>query len=413
MLALQSSGIPCIYIAIPVQDESYNLQSLYSSINSQTYRNFKLIVCVNQPDSWWQDPEKLHICRDNLISLQKFASWDGFPITIIDKCTSGKGWKGKHFGVGWARKTALDACREMSSDSDILLCLDADTIIKPRYLEAIADAMKMHPESVALAVPYTHQPADTIENERAILRYEIYMRYYAINLWRIKSPYSFTALGSAMAVRADAYTRIGGITPLKSGEDFYFLQKLRKYGELLFWCSEKAYPASRLSSRVFFGTGPALIKGMSGEWKSYPLYPPSLFDKVKETTDLFAELYTHDIQTPMDSFLKKIFKEEYIWEPLRSKKKQFVRACHEKVDALRILQFLKSITENDEVENSNNFRLLLSEYYSQFLNDTDAKWLETFSLLESENSILQKARELLIIIEEHYQKNHYFEGYLT
>ncbi len=99
----------------------------------------------------------------------------------------------------------------------------------PVIFNRLLNTFKHHPDAVALSVPYYHNLTGDEEKDRAILRYEIYMRYYAINLWRIGSPYNFTAVGSAMALPVWAYRAIGGITPHKSGEDFYFIQKLRKY----------------------------------------------------------------------------------------------------------------------------------------------------------------------------------------
>ena len=78
---------------------------------------------------------------------------------------------------------------------------------------------------IGLAVPYYHKLIGDA-TDRLILRYEIYMRCYLINLLRIQNPYAFTALGSAMAVTVRAYRKAGGLTPVKSGEDFYFLQNL-------------------------------------------------------------------------------------------------------------------------------------------------------------------------------------------
>ena len=164
--------------------------------------------------------------------------------------------------------------------------------------------------------------------DRAILRYEIYMRCYLQNLIRIGSPYAFTALGSAMAVRVDAYRKMGGMAPKKSGEDFYFLQQLCKIGHVATENSVTVYPSNRLSDRVFFGTGPALIKGVGGDWSSYPIYPPKLWDEIANIYQNFEAYFS-----PED------------YQKLKSNSKteaQLQKFCHEKFDALRILQYLKS-----------------------------------------------------------------------
>jgi hypothetical protein len=235
---------------------------------------------------------------------------------------------------------------EAAADDDIIVSMDADTQL---WCQAICipsqRLFNRHPQAVALSNPYYHRLTGEENLDRAMLRYEIYMRYYAINMWRIGSPYSFTALGSAIALPVWAYRKIGGITAKKSGEDFYLLQKLRKTGWIIHHNHEKVFPATRFSDRVFFGTGPALIKGSQGLWDSYPIYDHQLFDKLAQTYSLFPALYDTKIATPMDDFISTQFKETDIFEALRkntSSREQFVKACHHKIDGLRVLQFVKS-----------------------------------------------------------------------
>jgi hypothetical protein len=201
--------------------------------------------------------------------------------------------------------------------------------------------------SIALSNPYYHKLTNCEKENRAILRYEIYMRCYHKNLVRIGSPYAFTALGSAIAVRVDAYRKMGGMAPKKSGEDFYFLQQLCKIGKVNTKNSITVYPATRLSDRVFFGTGPAMIKGITGDWCSYPIYSPTLWDEI-------ANIYA--------DFKSYFSPEDY--QKLKNNSKteaQLQKFCHEKFDGLRILQYLKAKhTENpqsDEIGLKENIKL--------------------------------------------------------
>ncbi len=227
---------------------------------------------------------------------------------------------------------------------------------------------------MALSVPYYHELTGDEEKDRAILRYEIYMRYYAINLRRIGSTYSFTAIGSAMALPVKSYRAIGGMTPHKSGEDFYFLQKLRKFGPVLTWNKEKVYPEARYSDRVFFGTGPAMIKGREGDWSSYPIYPFELFDEIRETYDLLPDLFLKDVFTPMDDFIEEKFANQNIWQPLRENfktREQFVKACHHKIDGLRILQFLKWRNSNSVHSDEENLARWFEKFHPQNLKQLE------------------------------------------
>ncbi|HSG68325.1 MAG TPA: hypothetical protein VK994_06450, partial [Bacteroidales bacterium] len=333
-----------VFAAIPLMDELNDLPALLGNIASQGADDFKVIFCVNQPDTWWDDKDKRKVCENNLASIELIRQKALFPFEVIDKASRGKGWQGKQLGVGWARKVAMDAVSAEADSNDIMITLDGDTDFNPGYFRSVLANFAKRPAAVGLSVPYYHRLTGSEAEDRAILRYEIYMRSYSINLWRIGNPYHFTALGSAMAVPVSAYRAIGGMSPKKSGEDFYFLQKLTKYGLLLTWNEEKVYPAARFSDRVFFGTGPAMIKGSAGDWDSYPVYHHSLFDAIRQTYESFATLYTENRATPMDDFISTVFQDKDIWTPLRKNSKSpevFARACRDKIDGLRILQYLK------------------------------------------------------------------------
>ncbi|MBK7215119.1 MAG: glycosyltransferase family 2 protein [Bacteroidales bacterium] len=372
------------YLALPVF-----MKALYA----QSVQDFILYICVNQPDEWWDIPEKEPICISNAESLEWLESLHDDRIIIIDKCSPGNGWEGKHRGIGWARKVLMDRISEDSEKDDIILSLDADTVFGPEYLESIRANLGLNPNAVALSVPYYHQLCGTDIIDRAMLRYEIYMRCYAINLWRIESPYCFTALGSAIALPVKSYRAIGGLTPKHSGEDFYFLQKLVKYGTVIHWNSEMVYPAGRLSDRVNFGTGPALIKGIQGDWKSYPVYPTELFAEIRETMSLYPLLFVEDMPTPLDEFLINRMG-ELPWTALRQNsrsREQFMRACYEKIDGLRILQFLKEKNMNNPVSDEESTIKLLET----IVMDKPELKPKQFSYADSTIDELNQVRDLL------------------
>jgi len=333
---------PKIYIGLPILNEFENLTNLIKCLKDQSVQAFELVACVNQYDAWWENPDRKPQCLDNQKSIQYLESQKDISVVVIDKSSKGSGWPEKKGGVGWARKTVMDYISNTANPNDLIVSIDADTYYPRDYFESIINSFKSIPEITGLSLPYYHQLNG--RTDQLILRYEIYMRNYLLNMLRIDNPYAYTALGSAIAVPVWAYRKIGGLTPVKSGEDFYFLQKLAKTGKIGIWAETKAYPSARFSDRVLFGTGPALIKGEEGNWESYPIYPGNLFDKVKETFDLFPDLFKKDIPTPMDDFLKTQFRSNEIWSPLRKNykdKNNFVKACMNKVDGLRILQFLK------------------------------------------------------------------------
>ena len=174
---------------------------------------------------------------------------------------------------------------------------------------------------------------------------------------------------------------------------------------MLISLNERVYPAARFSSRVFFGTGPAMIKGAAGDWDSYPVYNYRFFDEVADTFKTFKDLFTGEVETPMASFLEEKFGKTLLWQPLRENSKnstQFEKACITKIDGLRILQFLKwrqqQVCERDE-ENLKDF---LYKFYNQ---DNFSEILpEPFIFRQSSVEVLSKIRDFLFLKEEEWQQ---------
>lgn len=410
---INMTTIPTIYVAVPAMNESKLLPRLINDIFNQNYRKFQIVVCINQPDEWWGDISKKNICLDNQKTIKYLNSLKTNEIHIIDKSSIGNGWKGKNYGVGWARKIAMDYIMSKASDDDIIVSIDADTQINCDYFSSIVDSFNTHQKIIAISVPYFHKLTEDNLINRCILRYEIYMRLYSINLWRTKVPYHFTALGSAICIKAWAYKKVGGITPLKSGEDFYFLQKLAKSGTILNWNPEKVYPETRYSNRVFFGTGPALIKGRNEDWSSYPIYHFSLFNKLSELYNIFHKICSEKLNNNDYQLLNEFSIDNEWWQNLKinfKTERHFVKACSEKFDALRILQFLKSkqplIRKTDEE--------CLIEYLSCFHKDIFNSFdFKDFNFKTSSIHFLDAIRKVLLNIEEEFQKNEYFKTKTT
>jgi hypothetical protein len=134
--------------------------------------------------------------------------------------------------------------------------------------------------------------------------------------------------------------------------------------------SELVFPAARFSTRVPFGTGPAMIKGSFGDWESYPIYPHSFFDIIKETYDIIPQLFFKDIETEFINFLKIQYKTNDLWGSLRKNFKtllQFTHAFHEKVDGLRILQFLKKKYKLQATNDEHDELKEIQEFITSFL----------------------------------------------
>lgn len=371
-----------ICVAVPAMDEP-GLARMLLDLGRQRLLPDAVAVCINQPAAYYQDgfPEHGRICRTNRevfaqVSQLKRENRFPFSLEIIDRFSPGNAWDAKHAGVGWARKTAMDYLAGTVSGQGgdpkkiLLVCMDADTRYPDDYLENIRSRFEAYPGAVGLANPYYHELGQESEPYAlALLHYESYMRAYALNLMRTGHPYAFTAVGSSMACTMDAYRRIGGISPFKSGEDFYFLQKLAKTGGLIRFSPSFSRPSCRLSTRVFFGTGPALNKGIEDRWESYPFYPYALFEQMRRGYAALPALFESGRPGPELDFWQEAFGPHW-WVNLRAnaggRQSQFVKACTQKFDALRSLQFLKASYRQDDVRDWTNLRELLEHLYRQW-----------------------------------------------
>jgi glycosyltransferase involved in cell wall biosynthesis len=198
----------------------------------------------------------------------------------IDASSSGNEIPDRDGGVGTARKIGMDAALEIidtgANGSGVICCLDADTLVEENYLSAV----RAHFEATgnpAAVVSYAHQrPVDPGLNA-AICCYEIFLRSYVIGLSYALSPYAFHAIGSTIACTAEGYVRVRGMNRRTAAEDFYFLNKLAKIGEICTITNTTVFPSARISERVPFGTGRRMLRFMTGGTDEYRIYDPRIF----------------------------------------------------------------------------------------------------------------------------------------
>ena len=286
-------------IVIPVYGEyDYIGKTLYSLFeNGANYlkKTFILLV-INNPAEGANScyvKENQHLLRElNDESFQKGVGVEDLVVeknqlnmlnlAWIDASSSGLELPGKG-GVGMARKLGMDSVlTNLNWDKDpIIISLDADTLVEKNYLEMIDSFFNEHKDISAASVNYKHLPGKTPEEERAIREYEYSIRYYIEHLGKARSPYAYHTIGSAMVCRADAYVKGGGMKLHRGGEDFYFMQALRKLGPIMEITGTTVYQSARPSDRVPFGTGPKVQQCLNGiELK---LYNAKIFDVLKDS----------------------------------------------------------------------------------------------------------------------------------
>ncbi|MDH5610629.1 MAG: hypothetical protein OEY56_14215, partial [Cyclobacteriaceae bacterium] len=102
-------------------------------------------------------------------------------------------------------------------------------------------------------------------------------------------PYAFLTLGSCITVKTNVYLKSGGMNTRKAGEDFYFLHKIAPSCSLGEINQTTVYPADRISDRVPFGTGRALM--LYEKEKEIMTYPFQVFEDIKHLMESWQELF--------------------------------------------------------------------------------------------------------------------------
>jgi hypothetical protein len=251
------------------------LQSLTENSPQWTER-FLVVIVLNHSDHV-SDGDRLQNEMD-LARLTGLAERSPLCLAWVDAVSPGCEVPAKQAGVGFARKLGMDLAlsRLQWTKDPLLVCLDADTLVEANYLSAIVDHFRQSNQGAA-TLPFQHQPGSSAIQQAAIERYELFLRSYTYGLRLAGSPYAFNTVGSAMACRALAYVRCGGMNCRKAGEDFYFLQKLAKTGGVDQLSGTTVFPEPRSSARVPFGTGRSMTRLLAGDTQAVLFYPAATF----------------------------------------------------------------------------------------------------------------------------------------
>lgn len=205
-------------------------------------------------------------------------------------------------GVGLARKIASDvALRIWARDGLIapwLHCSDADALLPEDYFERPegASGSAAGPRPSALLYDFVHVPEGDSERQRAVLRYEIFLRYYVLGLRHAGSPYAHHSLGSTLAIAPEAYAAVRGFPRRAAGEDFHLLAKLAKVGRMRALRGAPIRLSGRVSERVPFGTGAGVARelGRIRRGRRYPAYDPESFNWLRVWLQTLVELEETD-----------------------------------------------------------------------------------------------------------------------
>jgi len=268
-------------VVIPALAESATLFATLCSLAAnpaEFLARYLVIVVVNQ-----RTDAKLQDKLDNRATLERLAAAEPLlpqiKLAWVDAASPGLELAAKGGGVGLARKIGADLALsrlDCQGGDPLLISLDADTLVGPDYLAALARHFGQTQAGGAV-IPFRHQQGSSAKEQQAIDLYELFLRSYVLGLELAGSPYAFHTVGSAMACRASAYARMGGMNSRSAGEDFYFLQQLQRTAGVARVSGTVVFPSARASHRVPFGTGRSVSRALAGDDAAISFYRPECF----------------------------------------------------------------------------------------------------------------------------------------
>lgn len=278
-----------LVVVIPCRDET-DLPLTLEDLNGCEHPGcgVEVIVVLNASE---KDPERVRAQNRRSRSAIEALSADADPIRHIRfHALNFERLPAKHAGVGLARKLGMDeAVRRLldaGADDGIIVCLDADCRVQPNYLSSIVAHFDRHGDTPACSIHFEHPLTGPLSERhyRAVMEYELYLRYYRWGLRFCGHPCAHHTVGSCMAVRASTYVRQGGMNRRKGAEDFYFLNKLMLLGGFTELNATTVTPSPRESWRVPFGTGRAVVDALANSAGSLAVYAPQIFDELGALT---------------------------------------------------------------------------------------------------------------------------------
>lgn len=284
-----------IIVVIPCLNESEILRTLESVWSCDPVDSFcEVIVAVN--DSENSSPEVKSFNQETYKNLLDWKKGNDRPNLALHPIYA-ESVNARHAGAGMARKIGMDeAIRRFNAvnrPNGVIISLDADCLVSPNYLRKIESVFSEDKSCFAATINFKHriEEMEDPKQKLGIKLYEDYLHYYKQASEFAGFPNSIYTIGSAFAVRADAYVKQGGMNRRQAGEDFYFLQKLTKLGIITEINDAFVYPSARVSDRVPFGTGAAITKWMNDSENLALTYNFAAFLDLKELVERVDSLF--------------------------------------------------------------------------------------------------------------------------
>lgn len=348
-------------VVIPCLNEPEIIRTLESLWACEPVDSYcEVIVAVNDSENSRQEIKDFNLhTYSQLLKWKKVNDRDNLVLYPIYAPSV----QSKFAGAGMARKIGMDeAVRRLNTvnkPNGVIISTDSDCLFSGNYLKRVESVFTENKTCFAATINFRHrfEEMDDPRQEMGIRLYEDYLHYYKQALEFAGFPNSIYTIGSAFAVRAEAYVKQGGMNRRQAGEDFYFLHKLTKLGQLAEINDAFVYPSGRISDRVPFGTGAAMTKWMNFTDDLALTYRFDAFLDLKQLFDRVDEFFKiglagyigilPSLPITIQEYLTSVSFEEKLTEINRnsSTPESFRKRFFQVFDAFQILKFLNKVHE--------------------------------------------------------------------
>ncbi len=282
-----------LYIVIPCMAEPDLLSTLESLYLSHQEGDVEILVIINHSEI---ADDQVRLLNEHTIHALRTWSEEYRREHFHLHVSFHPDLPAKKAGVGLARKIGMDeaARRALAAGRGdaVIACLDADCTVDENYCVAIRQFFDSRTDMEGCAIYFEHPLEGLDDNHRrAIIDYELHLRYFiGMQRWA-GHPFAYHTVGSAMAVRVATYCAVGGMNTRQAGEDFYFLHKVIERGAFSELTATTVRPSARESQRVPFGTGRAMQTTLHHR-QALTTYNPAIFPGVAELISTVPVFYT-------------------------------------------------------------------------------------------------------------------------
>lgn len=276
-------------LVVPVCDEGDNVLDLLESVEQcQVMGRILVVLVINGRVNAQQEVHQRNAACAGKISAKyplngRIYSGHQIDIVIIDRFTEPCRLRPKE-GVGLARKIGCDLIVALHHRGQFvgrwIGSTDADALLPKSYFSTLEAS-----HYTALTFPFKHLADAGFEDAMAL--YELSLHHYVLGLEWAGSPYAFHTIGSTIAISVVSYITTRGFPKRLAGEDFYLLNKVAKLGPIYRSAGLPITLQGRPSTRVPFGTGPALLKIRASD--SFTMFDPEIFEMLRRVLAAFKQ----------------------------------------------------------------------------------------------------------------------------